>query len=409
MNYFCLDTCTWIYLSNGTEPVKFLEDLLYEINSENLVIILPKIVLDEWNRNKKNGSIADGVKRTFGDINKSIKDISVIIDKIGYTSKFLRLINEQESLKDNLDEAVKGLEKTKNDISSKIEDNISKIERIFNHCQTKIIDTPVDAVLAAGKIALEKKAPLHKKNGFADALIVLTFMDFLDKNQKDKDSSAFISYNKEDFCELEGKKCFLHSDLKPLFDKYNCKFYPILANALRELDHTLVDDEMIREIEELNNYNDEYVCQLCEGYHGYGNEVYFEPPFDIENENQYLFDKNHPSLPFDEVISIKRTEVTTTLQVGYCNHCSTQYIKCQYCGDIRIIEHDYDYDIENTLICSCGIKYRWESFFTKDAGEETFWKILDNRTTICQCCGDEFIDKTETETCSKCEDEYNNG
>lgn len=25
--YFCLDTCTWIYLANGTEPVKFLQDI----------------------------------------------------------------------------------------------------------------------------------------------------------------------------------------------------------------------------------------------------------------------------------------------------------------------------------------------------------------------------------------------
>lgn len=376
MNYYCLDTCTWIYLSNGTEPVKFLEDLLDEINSGNLVIILPKIVLDEWERNKEDGSIMDGLKKTFGTINKSIKEVSVIIDKIDYTSKFLQLFNdEEENLKINLEQTVQGLNKTREDISSKIKDNIAKIERIFNHPQTVVVDTPNDVMLAAGKIALEKKAPLHKKNGFADALIILTFLDFLDKNQTHQDASVFISYNKEDFCELGGNKKILHPDLQPLFDMHKCKFYPILGSALQELDHTLVDDATIREIEEYHNCNDEYICQECDGYHGYGNEIYFGHPFDIENENEYRFDDNHPSLPFEEVTPVKRVGITTTLQIGYCNHCSTQYLKCQNCGDIKQVEDDYDYDIENTVICSCGIKYRWESYFTKDTGEEINWKV----------------------------------
>lgn len=50
--YFCLDTCTWIYLANGTEPVKFLQDIQDLINQGRLCIILPQIVEEEWNRNK---------------------------------------------------------------------------------------------------------------------------------------------------------------------------------------------------------------------------------------------------------------------------------------------------------------------------------------------------------------------
>jgi hypothetical protein len=411
MNYFCLDTCTWIYLANGTEPVKFLEDLLDEINSGNLVIILPKIVLEEWNKNKADGNIMDGVKRTFININKSIKEISVIIDKIDYTSKFLRLINDEEdNLKNNLDEAVKGLEKTKVDINSKIEENIYRIERIFSHHQTIVVDTPNEVMLTAGKMAIEKKAPLHKKNGFADALIVLTFLDYLDKNQRDEDVSVFISYNKEDFCELGGTKKednkTLHPDLTPLFEKYKCNFHPILASALKELDHTLVDDETLREIEEFNNSSD-YICQECNGYHGYGNEVYFGDSIDIENENRYRFDDDYPSLPFEELPPIERGSLTTNLQVGYCNHCSTQYIKCQNCGDIIKVVDDYDYHIDNTLICSCGLKYRWETFYDKETGDEVYWKILDDRTEVCEGCGEEFIDKMGTVMCLNCEKEYN--
>ena len=411
MNYFCLDTCTWIYLANGTEPVKFLEDLLDEINSGNLVIILPKIVLDEWTRNKEDGSIIDGVKKTFDDITKSIKDISVIIDKIDYTSKFLRLVNgKEDNLKDNLNETIKGLNKTKEDIGAKIEDNISKIEKIFHNPQTVVVDTSNTVMLEAGKFALEKKAPLHKKNGFADALIMLTFLDYLDKNQNHDDVSAFISYNKEDFCELGGKKKednkTLHPDLKPLFEKFNCKFHPILASALKELDHTLVDDEILREINELNNSCD-YICQECDGYHGYGNDVYFGRPIDIENENQYRFDDNYPLLPFEEITPVKRVNVTTTLQIGYCNHCSTQYMKCQCCEDIKKVVDDYGYPVENTLICSCGLKYRWETYYDKETGDEVFWKILDERTEVCLYCGEEFINKMGTSMCLKCEKECN--
>lgn len=40
-------------------------------------------------------------------------------------------------------------------------------------------------------------------------------------------------------------------------------------------------------------------------------------------------------------------------------------------------------------------------------GEEINWKILDDRTAICQGCGEEFIDKMKTEMCLSCEEEYN--
>lgn len=70
--YFCLDTCTWIYLANGTEPVKFLQDIQDLLNQGRLCIVLPQIVEEEWNRNKDKGTIQKPILNSFAELNKQI-------------------------------------------------------------------------------------------------------------------------------------------------------------------------------------------------------------------------------------------------------------------------------------------------------------------------------------------------
>ena len=86
--YFCLDTCTWIYLANGTEPVKFLQDIQDLLNQGRLCIILPQIVEEEWNRNKDKGTIQKPILSSFTELNKQIKQVSAILDKVETHSPF---------------------------------------------------------------------------------------------------------------------------------------------------------------------------------------------------------------------------------------------------------------------------------------------------------------------------------
>lgn len=408
--YLCLDTCTWIYLANGTEPVKFLHDIRDLINSKQITILLPQIVLEEWNQKKNDKSIFGIVNHTFKGLKKNIKEIGEILDKINKIPSFNFLLNPDEiSIKQDFEETNKKLKNLQSSILDVTSKNIKIIDEIFDEKSTVIINITDTIKLEACQMALEKKAPVHKKNGFADALIVLSFLSYVKENNIEH--GIFISYNTEDFCVTENKKHSLHSDLETLFNNTKAVFHSTLGRAIKEIEPELVDDYTIELIESMQtDYDDRDVCTECDGYHGYGNEIYFNKPEEVENENKYKFSDNHPKLPFDDVqiVSSTQRKLTDTIQIGYCAHCSTQYIRCQNCEDIIQVEYDVIYGSDDTLTCNCGIMYRSESYFDREIGEITTWKILDDRTKICEGCGEEFIDKLDIGMCLKCEDEYNN-
>lgn len=398
----CFDTCTWIYLANGREPVKFLKDIEQLINLELLQIILPKIVREEWNKNKT--SISNNITNTFGEVNKSMKDISSTIDKIEIKSQFKFLQEGNIEIKKEFKEIESKLDDHRKHLMIKVQDNISTIEKIFDNTKTITVNYNQDILLKAAKMALQKKAPIHNKNGFADAVILLSFIEYAKLNSLS--NSCFVSYNASDFCTSLKKKDNLHPDIEPLFTEIGCHFFGFVGKALKSIDPKLVDEAMIREIEESFEDRD-YYCTECDGYHGFGNQVYFSEPFTITNENNDKYNNNEPSL-FDknEIETITPPQLIDTIQIGSCNHCSQQYIICQGCGEVLSLGdydviHDYN---ENIFVCSCGIRYKRETEFYRQGVEEEIWTIINDQSEVCQSCGETFIDKSWTGVCPHCEE-----
>ena len=408
--YFCLDTCTWIYLANGTEPVKFLEDIQELLNQNRLHIIMPEIVLDEWRRNKVQGTIHKSLQSTFGELKKQTKILSEILDKIGTYSPISFLIKDDEAdLKPELKDIKDRIENTERSLCKKVDNNISIIENIFNHPFTINIPTLDSVILKAGELALNKKAPIHKKNGFADAVILLSFIDYIKSNSIE--NSYFISYNTADFCETENKKHSLHTDLRPLFDETGSKFFYILGKALKDIDNSLVDNDIIELIEKSRKDYIEYYCEECDGYHGFGNQIDFDEPQEIENKNIYRYTQNLPNLFSEEKLEIiTMPTLVETIQTGCCSHCSVEYILCQGCGElIKIDEYDYVYEYanENIFICDCGIQYKRDREYDRNTQVYESWIIIDDRIEPCENCGEEFINEGITNICRSCAGECN--
>ena len=72
MHYLTLDTNTWIYLANGTEPVRLLSFIKQEVNKGNITILLPDIIVKEWNKNKDKAVKQGGLKH-FKDVNEAFE------------------------------------------------------------------------------------------------------------------------------------------------------------------------------------------------------------------------------------------------------------------------------------------------------------------------------------------------
>ena len=75
MHYIALDTCTWIYLANGTAPVKLLDFIFEESQKGNISIIVPKVVIEEWEKNKVD-TVEKGAIKHFKQVVEQLKRIS---------------------------------------------------------------------------------------------------------------------------------------------------------------------------------------------------------------------------------------------------------------------------------------------------------------------------------------------
>lgn len=404
--YMCFDTCTWINLANGREPAKFLKDIEELIDLGLLRIILPNIVRDEWNRNKE--SISNSITYAFGGISKSMKEVSSTIDKIEAKSKFQFLLENNVDIKKEFNEISSKLDDNKKHLIDKVQDNISTIEKIFDDPATILVAHNQEILLKAADIALQKKAPIHNKNGFADAVILLSFIEYT--KSKSLSNSYFVSYNASDFCKSLKDKGSLHSDIEPLFVETGCHFFGIVGKALKSIDPQLVNDAMMKEIVK-SFADDDYYCTECDGYHGFGNQIDFSEPFSIINENFSKYNNIEPALfSENEIGTIASPKLIDEIQIGYCNHCSQQYIKCQGCGEVLSLgDYDVIYGYNGDIfVCSCGIRYKRETEFDRQGIEEEIWTIINDKTETCQSCGETFIDKIGTGICSHCEEEYNN-
>ena len=407
MHYILLDTNTWIYLANGTEPFKLLDFLNKEVDKGTIRIILPKTVEDEWNEHR--------VKTVTKDTLKYIKQLTDSLDRISQLFgerppwDFLLVPDEKDA--QEMAELVNQFKRKKARIEAAIERNIQIIENIFENERTEKVEISNEVKIEAGNLALKKSPPFGNKNSYADALILLSFMEFIKK--EGISGAMFVSYNTEDFCKKENGKKNLHPELETLFKETNSKFYKIVGEALRTIQENIIDEETLAFIEERKEYLDELdsdvcTCLECDGYEGFGNIVSFDPAEEIMNEAFESIESNDPNQMelFDEFEPTTATKngLITSVQFGSCEHCGTLHLKCQGCDEVFSITHaEFDKKIECP---GCSEIYFVESSSYYDSGGEFDIRILDKRREECNGCGKEFIDVIGSGMCLQCEKEY---
>src|SRR5438552_3068669 len=134
MHYLTLDTNTWIYLANGTEPAKLLQFIIEESEAENIKVLVPEIIIEEWNRNKDN-AVKKGALVHFKTIADDMDRILKLLGDKGERDAFSFLLEG----KDNKDYFVDFIEKFKQrreEVEVAINKNISAIDELFKNPKT---------------------------------------------------------------------------------------------------------------------------------------------------------------------------------------------------------------------------------------------------------------------------------
>lgn len=407
MHYLTLDTNTWIYLANGTEPVRLLTFIKREVDKNNIKILLPEIVVKEWDKNKDKAVKQGGLKH-YKDVNEALDRIQKLLGDKGERDYFSFLLDEKDD-NDYFTEFIEKFKEKRKEIEDAIADNIKLIDDLFKHKSTEIIKIKNEVFIKAGHFALEKKAPFRNRNSFADALIVFSFIDFV--KTKSIEGALFITYNTDDFCEKKNGEKYLHPDLKPEFSSSKSEFYKIVGEALNTIEKDIVSNEELEFIkeqqEEAERERDIVYCQVCNEMSDRYNEVYFGRPQELIDERNRLkyIDPNQGEFEFAENLpKTKPKKYFDKIEVGHCNWCNTEHFICVNCGNVNAVwNNEYN---ERKECDSCGLPYLIDTSNDNDDVGEPQYRILKD-TQTCEKCGNEFEDDgSGNNICEKCEDEY---
>jgi len=225
MHYLIIDTCNWIDLCKKYAKLRGkIADLLAQ---GRVVLIVPQVVLDEWERNKPYRQLEDSIRG-------QIKNARAIAQHLPQ--------EEADTLKRILDE----FQLSKGEIERVVGTPIQAIDGLLKYHSTVTLEAPDRVKLQAVDLALAKKAPFGSRNGMADALVVLSALDYA--TEQGLDNCIFVSSNTSDFSSDSDERQ-IHPDLAPLFEICGMKYYANIGQAINEIETGLVSDDSIEEIE----------------------------------------------------------------------------------------------------------------------------------------------------------------
>jgi hypothetical protein len=224
-----IDTCVWLDIAEDHKQqaiVSVLDDL---IENKIIELILPGIVIEEFDRNKER--ILEDSKRSLNGVINRVKEI---VDKFSddlEKQKVLNYLSEIQRKSPLLSEyAAQG--------------SINWITTLLK--QTKVKRTTNPIMLKAAQRAIAKKAPFHRsKNNMADAVIIETYFAELNADHSASNRFLFVTHNTDDFSQPIGNKKEPHPDFAFFFSKRKSRYFISISEALNSIKPKLISQMLI--------------------------------------------------------------------------------------------------------------------------------------------------------------------
>jgi len=235
MTKILIDTCVWFDLAKSNKGEKVLSLLEEFIKTKEVSLILPEIVITEFNRNKERV-----VKAASKSLSSHFDVVRGMVLKHGgdeYRDTFLSQLNDLSFKVPTIGESAF--------------ESIQRIENMFS--ESEVIEVTDDIKLRAIQRAIDKIAPFHlSKNSTGDAIIIESYKDFKERNISQDVRLMFVTHNKSDFSIRHGNQKEPHEDLSELFDSSDSQYFINLPEALNA-----VNSDLAEEIEFENDWHNE--------------------------------------------------------------------------------------------------------------------------------------------------------
>ncbi|MDF1633540.1 PIN domain-containing protein [Mycoplana sp. MJR14] len=219
-----VDTSVWLDLTKDHRHLPLLDALLAMTKADEVELILPQIVLDEFARNKERVMAAS--RASLSSHFKRVKEAII-----------------QFAPEDARDATIKQLNEVDHRIATggeAVNEAVELIERLFATTSPIPIGESVKA--RAADRAIAKIAPFHRQiNGIGDAIIVESYIDALSA-RKDGDVFAFVTHNVHDFSQKGADTRLPHPDLAIHFDGVTSRYSTNLGPLLNEFAEDLIEE-----------------------------------------------------------------------------------------------------------------------------------------------------------------------
>lgn len=252
--HLLIDTCVWLDLAKDYRQLPLLDALTAMSKEGDLVLVLPRIVMDEFARNKER-LIAES-KRSLSSHFKLVCEAVVQFAPKRSRDATLRRLHEIDHRI-----AIGG---------EAINDAIGLIEKLF--ASTPVIELTDSVKVRAADRAIKKLAPFHRqRNGVDDTILIETYIDAL-AGKGAKDVFGFVTHNIRDFSQQGGDTRLPHADLAALFDGASSRYATILGPLLGEFAGDLLEDFRFE-----REYNPEprRLSELLEAEHKLTQQVWY--------------------------------------------------------------------------------------------------------------------------------------
>ena len=259
-----VDTCVWLDLARDyrQEPViRALEDL---IQAHEIELILPQIVLDEFERNRKR--VIDETRRSLRSHFRIVREA---INRFG-----------DDASKPT---TLKGLSEIDHKMaiwSDATSDSLDRIDALLNSATP--IPTSAEAKQRATDRAITNTAPYHRdRNSVGDALLIEIYTEQLYSSSSSPMSFAFITHNTKDFSAPNGDRRAPHPDLYDLFDGSRSTFWTSLICFIKSCEPELLANH---EFEFTYTQQSRSLSEILEAEHLLFRQVWYNRHWNLRTE-----------------------------------------------------------------------------------------------------------------------------
>jgi predicted nucleic acid-binding protein len=213
-----IDTCVWLDLAKDYQQQAILSAIEELVRQGELTLIIPRIVLDEFSRNR-----ARIIEDSGRSLSSTLKRAREVVEKYGeqrHKRAVVRQLRDVDHLLPTLGDAAA--------------ETVGRIETLF--AQGVVIETSDAVKLRAAQRAIDKRAPFHRqRNGIDDAILIEIYADLVAAKTPASSRFAFVTHNTKDFSHPAASNNLPHPDMAKCFSRIRSLYFITLGEALRRV------------------------------------------------------------------------------------------------------------------------------------------------------------------------------